>query len=236
MPVTRRTPDPWFEKGLRREDITEERFARIAAEAARVGGFTALDFETREASRRAVLAQTQPGDDVWVFAYGSLMWNPAFHCRERRAGRIYGYHRSFCLWTPLGRGSPDCPGLVLGLDRGGSCHGVALRIAASEVESETQIIWRREMLAGTYTPRWVNVSTGSRGLRAIAFVINPSHPRYGRKLTLETTVRAIAEAEGQLGRCCDYLFSTVRHLDELDIRDGPMHRLRDLVEAHVPER
>ena len=114
-------------EGTPARDITEERFARIAAEAARVGGFTALDFETREASRRAVLAQTQPGDDVWVFAYGSLMWNPAFHCRERRAGCIYGYHRSFCLWTPLGRGSPTarawCSGSIARLvSRRGPAH------------------------------------------------------------------------------------------------------------------
>jgi cation transport protein ChaC len=228
--VTRRE-DLWFEKGLRREDITEERFATITAEAARIGGFKTLDFEAREASRRAVLAQTEPGEDLWVFGYGSLMWNPAFYCQERRAGRIYGYHRSFCLWTPLGRGSPDCPGLVLGLDRGGSCHGVALRIAAHEVESETQIIWRREMISGTYEPRWVTVNSKSGRLRAIAFVIDPTHPRYGRKLALETTVHAIAMAEGRLGRCSDYLFSTVRHLDELGIGDGPMHRLRDLVKA-----
>ena len=218
--------------GFRREDFTEENLAIIAAEAARVGAFTALGRDAREASRRGLLARHAPGAAVWVFGYGSLMWNPAFHCAARRPGLVYGYHRRFCLWMTMGRGTPDIPGLMLGLERGGSCRGVALKIAPHHVESETTILWRREMMTGTYQPRWVSVHTEDGPLAAIAFVANHGHPRYSGRLDLDTMVRAIALARGRLGHCRDYLRQTVRHLDELGIGDGPMHRLLRRVEAY----
>ena len=220
------------EGGFTREDFTEDNLAIIAAEAARVGAFSALGRDAREASRRRLLARHAPGAAVWVFGYGSLMWNPAFYCDEQRPGLVYGYHRRFCLWMTMGRGSPDRPGLMLGLERGGSCRGVALKIAAQHVESETAILWRREMMTGTYQPRWVSVHTKDGPLPAIAFVVDHAHPRYSGRLDLETTVRAIARAKGRLGLCRDYLRHTVRHLDELGIGDGPMHRLLRRVEAY----
>jgi len=216
--------------GLSRDDFTEERIAALTAEADRCGDFPILSREAREATRRAALARWTPGTDLWLFGYGSLMWNPAIHVAERRPGAIRGWHRRFCLWTPLGRGTPDRPGLMLALEPGGRCRGIALRIAAEAVESETVIVWRREMLTGAYRARWVRVETDGGPLDAITFVVDRRHPRYAGVLSDAETARAIAHAEGRLGRCCDYLRNTVQHLDALGVADGPMHRLHALVE------
>ena len=124
---------------LTREQIRSGWVQQIAREG---GGIHVLSDAELEASRRATLARA-PSDDIWVFGYGSLIWNPAFHFVERRLGTIHGWHRRFCLWTTLGRGSPDCPGLMLGLDRGGSCRGIVLRIAPEDVEVELDVLWRR---------------------------------------------------------------------------------------------
>ena len=182
-----------------------------------------------EESRRATVARAGAGQDVWVFGYGSLMWNPAFHHIERRVGTVHGFHRQFCLWTHLGRGSPERPGLTLGLERGGSCHGIALRIARDAVDEETTILWRREMLSGAYIPRWVNVRAEAGDVPAITFTINRSHPRYTGRIAEELIVEAIALATGPVGACADYLFNTVAHLEEVGVTDHRMRRLRDRV-------
>ena len=121
------TPTP---EGFRREDLTEARIAEIGRELSRLGGHRIAGAHDREASRRAVVGEVAPGEDVWVFGYGSLMWNPALDFAEAEPGRVHGYHRAFCLWTPFGRGSPEHPGLMLALRPGGSCLGLALRIPA----------------------------------------------------------------------------------------------------------
>ncbi|MEQ9813651.1 MAG: gamma-glutamylcyclotransferase [Azospirillaceae bacterium] len=174
------------------------------------------------------------GGDVWVFGYGSLIWNPAFHFVERRHARIHGYHRRFCLWTPLGRGTPDNPGLMLGLEPGGSCHGVVFRIAEAAVREELEIVWRREMVAGSYRPTWVTALTGGRRVPAITFVMNRRNERYSGRLEEERVVRTLSTACGQLGSCRDYLFNTVEHLDEMGIRDRHLHRLYQQVRAVAP--
>src|SRR5215471_4754000 len=170
---------------LRREDFCEEWIAAFAAHA-KLFGSPFLSPEDRAASLRPFIAEIAAGEDVWVFGYGSLMWNPAIHVAESRAGTIYGYHRAFCLNMLLWRASPESPGLMLALDRGGSCHGVAHRIAAEQVESELRIVWMREMLGGTYQPRWVRVRTEHGETRAITFVANRAHPRYAGNLPEET--------------------------------------------------
>ncbi|EKV32211.1 Cation transport protein chaC [Caenispirillum salinarum AK4] len=193
--------------------------------------------EERHASIAAMLGgRGTPAEDVWVFGYGSLMWNPAFHHAEQRLGTLPGWHRRFCLWTPLGRGSPDNPGLVLGLDNGGSCRGVAFRIRAAQAWEELDIVWRREMVSDGYTPRWATVRTDAGPVRAIAFTINHGAPRYAGKLALEDAARVIAHAEGGLGSCAEYLMSTVDHLDEMGIPDRRLHALRDRVKALLQAR
>ncbi|MSO53801.1 MAG: gamma-glutamylcyclotransferase [Rhodospirillales bacterium] len=188
-----------------------------------------LTEEQRDASRHALLDRVRPGSDVWVFGYGSLIWNPAFHFREKRVGRIWGYHRQFCLWVKLGRGTPECPGLMLGLEPGGSCQGVAYRIAARKVEEETAILWRREMVSGAYAPRWMPVHTDSGVIPAIVFAINRHHERYTGVLAEHHQAKTIAQAQGRLGACADYLFNTVEHLAELGIRDQNLCRMEKRV-------
>jgi cation transport protein ChaC len=214
---------------LRREDFSEEWIAKFAARAELLGS-PLLSPEEREASLKPFITEIASGQDVWVFGYGSLMWNPAVHVTETRPGTIYGHHRSFCLDMLLWRASPDCPGLMLALDRGGSCHGVAHRIAAQQVESELRILWTREMLGGIYRPRWVQVLVDSEAtVRAITFVANREHPRYIGKLPEAIIAHRIAWAAGEFGTNRQYLFQLENHLETLGIVDGPVHRLARLV-------
>ena len=187
----------------------------------------------RDVSRHAMLRNVPTGQCVWVFGYGSLIWNPAFHYTEHRLARIYGYHRHYCLWTHKGRGTPEKPGLILGLDRGGSCRGVAFRIAAEAVEEETSIIWKREMVASSYRPSWVSARTRAGTVRAITFVMDHRHERYAGRLLHSRIVDTLANATGDLGSSAEYLFSTADHLTELGIEDKQLTRLRRDVAARL---
>jgi len=170
------------------------------------------------------------GGDVWLFAYGSLIWNPMIHFVDQRDATVHGFHRRFCLWTHLGRGSAERPGLILGLDRGGTCRGLAYRIEASKAPAELELLWRREMITGSYCPRWLRIATSEGGPGwAIAFLINRSHPRYAGQVPEERIVESIALAHGALGPCAAYLFDTAHHLQALGIRDTRLFRLRDRV-------
>jgi cation transport protein ChaC len=216
-----------------RDCIRDGLFEEIGREAERLGLLRPCTEEERAESRARMLKGVAPDADVWVFGYGSLLWNPAFHYTERRPGLVRGWHRRFCLWTPMGRGAPDNPGLVLGLDRGGSCRGIAYRIAACDRETELPLLWRREMVADGYHSRWVTVRGEAGDVRAITWVINPKGERYAGKLPMETLARTLATAEGRLGSSRDYLENTVAHLDELGISDRPLHRIRDGVREYV---
>lgn len=204
-------------------------------EAERQGLFRRMTPDERAQSKREVLSNLPTGEDVWLFGYGSLMWNPIIQYVERRAGHIFGYHRAFCLRTAMGRGTPERPGLTLGLERGGSCRGILFRVAGDIAEDELDFVWNREMISQAYTPHLMNVRTESGVVRAIAFVINSEHIGYAGKLTIAETADAIATAHGRLGRCSEYLENTVLHLDDLGIADGPMHRLLLQVRARMAE-
>lgn len=191
-----------------------------------------------EASQAETLAAAPPavrnGGDAWVFGYGSLMWNPAIHYRGTCIATLHGYHRRFCLWTPLGRGTPDNPGLVLGLTRGGSCRGVAFRINGADVEEEFRVLWRREMISDGYTPRWVKIRTLQGSADALTFVINRTSPRYAGRLVDDDAVKIIAGTGGDLGTNAEYLLSTVQHLDDLGIPDRRLHALKHCLLEHAP--
>ena len=215
---------------LTREDLESNRLHQLIAQ---VGlQLPVLTEAELQVSIQTILKHCDPKADIWIFAYGSLIWNPVFHFVERRVGTIYGWHRRFCLWTPLGRGAPDNPGLVLGLDRGGGCRGVAYRIAAANVQSELSLIWRREMVVGSYVPRWVKLVEGKRRLPAIAFTINPLHPLYAGRISPETTVKSLATAHGQLGSAADYLLQTVDGLSAVGIQDRPLMALWNQVDQY----
>ena len=213
--------------------ITRERLlsgSHLAALRARATpDFPVRSDEELDASLDGTLASHPPGSDVWVFGYGSLMWNPAIEFEERRQGTVRGWHRRFCLWLSRGRGSPDCPGLMLALDRGGVCRGVAFRIAAATVRSELLLVWRREMLSGAYLARWVNVATAGGPVRAVTFVANAAHARYAGKLTEDAAAERIVSASGELGSCLDYFERTVRILRTLQVRDAALERLESAI-------
>lgn len=218
---------------ITRENLQDGWLARLREAAGTAGEAGMIRTEDElQACRARALADQPSGEDVWVFAYGSLIWNPAFHFVERRLGRIHGYHRRFCLWTFLGRGTVERPGLMLGLDRGGSCQGLFYRIAAEVVEEELTLIWRREMITAAYVPTWVNGRTDQGPTRALTFTINHRHQRYAGKLDEAAVVDALATAEGPIGRCCDYLFNTHEHLVELAIHDPQLARICHLVRVH----
>lgn len=184
-----------------------------------------LDASQAEAMADAP-AEVAAGGDAWIFGYGSLMWNPAIHYQESRVATLHGYHRDFCLWAPVGRGSPEFPGLVLGLAPGGACKGVAYRIAGAAVAEELAVLWRREMISDGYIPRWVPLRTAEGPLRALTFVINRRSDRYAGDATEDDRLRHIATAEGDLGTNREYLLSTVAHLDEIGFPDRRLHRLK----------
>jgi cation transport protein ChaC len=185
----------------------------------------------RRAHIREVLGCAPAPRRVWIFGYGSLMWNPALHYTERRAALVHGFHREFCLLARAGRGSPERPGLMLSLEPGGSCHGVVYRLPADAIEEELDVVWRREMLTRSYRPVWVAARTARGIAHAIAFAANLSHERYRGGLAAETMARYLANGQGPLGRCCDYLFDTVSHLREMGIRDRRMEALERRVRA-----
>ena len=195
-------------------------------------GLRLLTDEERAASLAATLAhRPDHGHGVWLFAYGSLIWNPALHYDERRLARVHGWHRSFCLLTRAGRGTPDNPGLVLGLDRGGACAGAAFRVPEALVPGELALLWRREMLSGSYQPRWVRVRgpDGAPFGHAIAFTIHRGGENYAGGLTEAEVVRRLATARGALGTAADYLFRTADGLRGLGIPDARIERLADQV-------
>lgn len=216
-----------------RDSIRDGLFDEIGLEAERLGLMRRLTDEERSESCARMLEGIGPDKDVWVFGYGSLMWNPAIHYAERQPCLLRGWHRSFCLWTPVGRGSPDNPGLVLGLDRGGSCCGIVYRIAAANRETELPLLWRREMVADGYEPRWVTVQCHAGSARAITWVINRQGERYAGKLPIETIAKHLATAEGRLGSSREYLENTIAHLDQLGIKEGPLHTVCEGVREYL---
>jgi cation transport protein ChaC len=173
-----------------------------------------------------ILAEHRAGEDLHVFGYGSLIWNPAFDYAERKTALLRGWHRRFCLKMIMGRGTREMPGLMLALDHGGACKGVAFRIAGEKVRQELSILWQREMFGGAYHARWVTVTAaGGEKIRAVTFVINRQHPRYLPELSVEQTAALIATGSGDLGTCREYLENTIAHLAQLGLKDAGLQRI-----------
>ena len=174
-------------------------------------------------------------DGLWVFGYGSLMWEPGFEYAEARHARVFGYHRALCLLSVRNRGTPARPGLVLAMDRGGSCHGIAFRIAPPDVERTRRYLWEREMSTAAYRPALLTtrLSGGTRA-RALAFVARPDHAQYFRADTPEQAAALVRQGCGACGTALDYLRNVIRHLGEIGIADGPLHRVLAAAEATDP--
>lgn len=148
-----------------------------------------------------------------VFAYGSLMWNPCFAPADSEPVVIDGYERRFCILTVRARGTPECPGLGLGLvPGGGACRGIAYRLDENTLEQDLEALFEREMNTGVYRPTWVKAKNGDRTLDALTFVVNPSHPQYVGELEPSEMVDLIVGAKGSYGSCRDYLARMVSAL------------------------
>ena len=220
---------------IARQDFTPERIAAYAQLAAQFGDAKFLSEDEREKSRAEVMASHPPGSELWVFGYGSLMWNPAIHVDESLPAHVEGFQRSFCMRLMFGRGMPDNPGLMLCLVPGGACAGIAHRIAPEHVESESKILWMREMLSGAYVPTWIDIDLGARRVRGVTFVMNTAHPRYLPGLSHDEKAARIAKAEGHLGTNRDYLYRTVAALDGAGIKDHYLDDLHTRVRALVDQ-
>jgi len=188
---------------------------------------------------RAELVQTTlqavvKDTDLWVFGYGSLIWNPSLEFEEQRSCTIQGFHRKFSFWTTLSRGSEEQPGLMVGLVAGGSCSGVAYRIAQEKAATELDILFRREMSHFVYKPVWIEAHCPEteETINTLTFVVDTSNEKYAEGLKQEQVIKAIATATGPLGSNCDYLFQLVQKLHELGVKDSEMQELADQVKEY----
>jgi cation transport protein ChaC len=174
--------------------------------------------------------------DLWVFAYGSLMWRPGFAYTGATHARLVGWRRSFCIYSHHYRGSQRRPGLVLGLDRGGTCEGIAFRVPPENAAGTLRYLRAREQVIPVYREALVPVTlmTGERAeVMALAFLVERAHPSYAGALPLARQMQLIRGAAGQAGSNIDYLVSTLAHLGELGIRERELERLLGLVGAHL---
>lgn len=185
------------------------------------------------ASLRAALAPWKAGTPFWIFAYGSLMWNPTFTWDARHVAVVRGYHRAFRVWSRINRGTPEKPGLVLTLERGGSCRGLIYRIAPDRVHEEMHAIWKREMTFGSYVPKWLNCVVGKDCFRALAFTVNRNCSGYAGAIPSDVVVECMASARGRYGPAHDYLFKTMETLGAHGIRDVRVEQLAKLVQARI---
>ena len=218
--------------GITREMLQNWRVASLARERDGAEASIASEDQLLE-SRRLVIADDADVSDLWVFGYGSLIYNPIIEHSHRAIASIYGYHRRFCLWTKIGRGSPNCPGLVLSLDRGGSCKGVAFRLNPQNAIAELDLLWRREMMTMAYRPRLISLHTDIGLKRGLAFVANPARPAYAQPMPFEATVEVVAHAAGFNGPCREYLYDTVKGMQACGIRDRQLEKLAAAVQQRL---
>jgi cation transport protein ChaC len=187
--------------------------------------------EDYDAVAEDVLASHPRGEDLWVFAFGSLIWKPEVDHIEERIGTARGWHRSFCLKMTRWRGTKEQPGLMMALDRGGQCKGVVYRLPGSTAPAQLGKLLRREMKAKppSNMPRWLTVEIDQGAVRALTFTMNRNGGAYTGKLPLEEVADTLAKACGHLGSCAEYLYNTVMHLEARGIHDRNLWRLQCLV-------
>ena len=171
------------------------------------------------------LRQWRGQHDLWLFAYGSLIWRPEFAAREQRIARVYGWHRALKMWSRVNRGSPDCPGLVLSLLPGGSCRGMAFCIARAQGQSVLEQLWQREMVNGVYEPRWLLCHTPQGPVRALAFTLSRRSASHTGVLTDAQYRQIFATAHGRYGSTLDYARPTYEELARLGIDYQALGRL-----------
>ncbi len=178
-------------------------------------------------------------EDLWVFAYGSLMWRPGFDHLERAPARLIGLHRALCVYSFVHRGTPEKPGLVLGLDRGGACRGIAYRVARAARSQTIAYLRAREQVTNVYLEAWRDVLLAGepeRRVRALVYVVDRGHPQYAGRLDLEQQLRHVRQGHGNSGANRDYVLATVSEIEAQGLRDAGLHllaeRLKGTHESH----
>jgi cation transport protein ChaC len=173
--------------------------------------------------------------ELWVFGYGSLMWRPGFDYLERVPARLIGLHRSLCVLSFVHRGTPERPGLVLGLDRGGMCRGIAFRVAAAVRHETVEYLRAREQVTGVYVEaaRQIEIEDKTRRrVRALCYIVDRSHVQYAGRLTLAESLHHVRQGHGKSGANRDYVIETVRALEALGYREGELHLLAERLGGH----
>lgn len=166
--------------------------------------------------------------DLWVFGYGSLMWRPGFQFIEAERARLTGWHRRFCIVSRHYRGTALRPGLLLGLDRGGTCEGVAFRVAAGDVTNVLKYLRAREQISGVYRETRLSVNlirVPHEQVRAVVFLAEPAHPSFAHRLSVPAQAQIIATAAGSTGSNLAYLANTIVELKRLGIRERELQRI-----------
>jgi glutathione-specific gamma-glutamylcyclotransferase len=209
--VERVEPDPGPEVGS--VEHTAEDFAALALE---------------------VLAR-RPDGPFWLFAYGSLIWKPEFDAVETMPATARGWHRAFCLKLTRWRGTREVPALMLALDRGGSCAGLAYRLTEEDLHTQVVRLLERETDGNppTNVPRWIKIQTSQGPTQALAFVADPAGPAYAGRLPLPEVAKVVAVAAGHWGSAAQYAYRTVSKLEEHGIRDRNLWRLQRLVAEEI---
>lgn len=164
--------------------------------------------------------------DLWVFGYGSLMWRPGFSFVERRTATVRGYHRALCVYSHVHRGTPEKPGLVLGLDRGGSCKGIAFRVAATQAAATIAYLRGREQVTHVYRELHLRARLDDgRSVAALSYAVDRSHGQYAGRLDRQELERLVLQGNGASGANPDYVRNTQAHLAELGIVDATLEWL-----------
>ncbi len=229
-----------FQMAKRQMALTAEHVARVYKHVENKGLDPIYAYHTDEEYQALIdglLARRPEGNTFWLFASGSLIWKPEMEYLESRVATIRGYHRSFCLYMRQWRATPEQPGLMMALDRGGQCKGVIFRLDHDNMEAQLRKLLEREMRMrpSNNMARWVTAQTEQGPVPALAFVMNRKGPAYVGRLPMEETAKMLARACGHIGSCAEYLFNTVTHLEEMGIHDRHLWHLQELVAAQIAE-
>ncbi len=191
--------------------------------------FTPLSSDVRNKSMRDCLCDRDITDGVWVFAYGSLMWDPGFAYVDKVPARLRNWHRAMCIWTTLARGTLAYPGLGLGLLPGNYCDGILFKIAPENMDEALKQLWEREMWTDVYRPSWFDIDTADANATAITFTANSQSIQFADRLSPQDTASYIAQAVGERGSCIEYLNNTIAELRHLNIEEPQLQRLQNLI-------
>ena len=192
--------------------------------------------EERETSLQHTLSQRDELKDIWIFAYGSLIWRPEFEFVEERRATLLGYSRALCLWSSMYRGTPENPGLVFGLTEGGLCEGKVYRLPNHNLLEQFRALWKREMPSDSYIASWIKCETPQGPATALAFVMDQNSHAYAGDLSEEETLDIVLNASGSVGTCFEYVIETQNALHRAEIKDEYLDELSAIIQHRLEHK